>query len=311
MNWYFKVLKKYATFEGRARRKEYWYFKLFHNLIIYGMILYGLWSALSNDLQNSDSFQVFFTALPPLFWLYFLVTFIPNLAVSVRRLHDINRSAEYLLLWFFAPIGPLVLFIFHAMPGTSGENEFGLDPLTTPDDAPSSRGKKRRRRPGQETSRPQRQQQYRPSDYDAPPPRRRQQAYDAPPPRHRQQDYDTYRHAPHDDEYGDDGYDYHDDENDFNPVPYTQAPRRRPRKRAALYGLDEPASNEGAGYQDPFKTHLNSQLELSKDQMARFGIIDDEPQPDKGAFENTGSQDNEADPYLSEQQHSKHKNPHF
>lgn len=79
MNWYINVLKNYATFNGRARRREYWMFSLFHTLILV-LILY-ISMTFETDVSG-------FTAI--LFILYMLVTLIPHLAVLVRRLHDTN-----------------------------------------------------------------------------------------------------------------------------------------------------------------------------------------------------------------------------
>lgn len=75
MDWYLEVLKKYAVFEGRARRKEFWMFNLFNLIIGFGA---GVISA--------------FIQIDSLVSLYLLAMIIPNLAVSVRRLHDTNRS---------------------------------------------------------------------------------------------------------------------------------------------------------------------------------------------------------------------------
>lgn len=273
MNWYLRVLKKYATFEGRARRKEFWYFKLFHNLIIYACLIYGIYSVLSDPWLDKNA--NFLTFLPkifnPLLILYLIVTFLPNLAVSVRRLHDINRSAEYLLLWFIAPIGPLVLFIFHAMPGNPGDNKFGPNPIITPDPAPMNAAQRRRKRIASEQH---------PAPYPSPKPRGGAPSYRTPPPPQRrprpqpQQRYQEYRES----EY--DGYDQaYDDGYQRDPQPYAQAPHQRPRKRSAMYGLDQPVSDEGERYQDPFATNLSAQNEHVDEQLRRFGVIVDEPPP--------------------------------
>lgn len=75
MNWYLTVLKKYAVFSGRARRKEYWMFFLFNTIIF--LILAPIY-------DNHFGFVLFF--------LYSLAVLIPGLAVSVRRLHDVGKS---------------------------------------------------------------------------------------------------------------------------------------------------------------------------------------------------------------------------
>jgi uncharacterized membrane protein YhaH (DUF805 family) len=82
MNWYFQVLRKYAVFSGRARRKEYWIFGVVQGLVIFG--LKGLALLLGKHDPNG------WTPLTEA--LYTIATFIPTAAVSVRRLHDTNRS---------------------------------------------------------------------------------------------------------------------------------------------------------------------------------------------------------------------------
>ena len=91
MDWYFDVLKKYATFSGRARRKEYWMFLLFHSIMIIGLVFLELFL-----LPESEGGVVAS--------LYLLGTFLPYLAVSVRRLHDTNWSG----LWLFISLVPIV-----------------------------------------------------------------------------------------------------------------------------------------------------------------------------------------------------------
>ena len=100
MEWYLKVLSQYADFEGRARRKEYWMFTLFHGiaaviLVVIDLLLFG------------D---------PAFFYgVYILGTLIPAFAVSVRRLHDIGKSGWWILISFIPIIGGLIIFIFTVM----------------------------------------------------------------------------------------------------------------------------------------------------------------------------------------------------
>jgi uncharacterized membrane protein YhaH (DUF805 family) len=104
MKWYLEVLKKYVQFEGRARRKEYWYFALFSALFSILLAVAGLALGLR--------------------WLqlaYSLAVTLPYLAVSVRRMHDVDKSGWFLLI----PIYNLILAL---TPGTEGPNRFGPDP---------------------------------------------------------------------------------------------------------------------------------------------------------------------------------------
>ncbi|MBU2712785.1 DUF805 domain-containing protein [Zooshikella harenae] len=118
MNWYLEVLKKYAVFEGRARRKEYWLFFLFTTIIsiILGVLdnVFGLISA--------DA------GVGLLGGIYSLAVFIPGLAVTVRRLHDTDRSGWWILISLLPLIGIIVLLVFMFLDSTPGENNFGANP---------------------------------------------------------------------------------------------------------------------------------------------------------------------------------------
>lgn len=107
MNWYLEVLKKYATFTGRARRKEYWMFGLFH------IIVFVLLALLDGFLQTEGIITM----------IYLLATFLPSFAVSVRRLHDTGRSGWWMLINIVPMIGPIVLLIFMCMDSQTG-NQF-------------------------------------------------------------------------------------------------------------------------------------------------------------------------------------------
>jgi uncharacterized membrane protein YhaH (DUF805 family) len=118
MNWYMEALRKYATFSGRARRKEFWFFQLF-------VMLIGLALSLVDYMLGLMDMETGIGALSGLFSLAMLL---PNLAVSVRRLHDTDRSGWWLLLCFLPVIGIIVLLVFFFLDGTRGTNRFGEDP---------------------------------------------------------------------------------------------------------------------------------------------------------------------------------------
>jgi len=112
MNWYVEVLKKYTVFNGRARRKEYWMFFLF-NLII--AFVLGFIEGLAGGPGIIGI-------------LYSLAVLIPGIAVSVRRLHDTNRSGWWLLIALIPLVGPIVLLVFMFFDSTPGQNEYGEYP---------------------------------------------------------------------------------------------------------------------------------------------------------------------------------------
>lgn len=112
MNWYLEVLKKYAVFSGRARRKEYWMFFLFNIIIAFGLgIIEGLIG--SPGIISS---------------LYALAILVPGIAVTVRRLHDINRSGWSLLIGLIPVVGGIVLLIFMLQDTRPGDNQYGPNP---------------------------------------------------------------------------------------------------------------------------------------------------------------------------------------
>ncbi|WP_168381262.1 DUF805 domain-containing protein [Proteus mirabilis] len=125
MNWYLEVIKNnYANFSGRARRKEYWMFIVVNTIIL--AVLYGIMFS-SIDSYTGEMSGTGFAALI-IIGIYSLATIIPNIAVTVRRFHDQDRSGWMVLLSFIPFVDGLILFIFMCLDGTRGENRFGLDP---------------------------------------------------------------------------------------------------------------------------------------------------------------------------------------
>jgi uncharacterized membrane protein YhaH (DUF805 family) len=120
----FEPLRKYAEFEGRARRSEYWLFTLFQVLVGFGLfVVLALVGGFADP--NSTGGGVLAGVLFVTFGIFGLA--IPSLAVSIRRLHDSDKSGAWLLL-SFVPFGGVVVFIFTLLDGTPGPNRFGPDP---------------------------------------------------------------------------------------------------------------------------------------------------------------------------------------
>lgn len=133
MSLMFEPLRKYATFRGRARRKEYWLFQLFMFLLSL-VVMVWLFSALGPDAplgspMSLEEVMAIPAAQAPLTvaGILGLIFFLPQLAVSVRRLHDSDKSGWWLLLNLI-PAGSLVLLIFYLLDGTPGPNRHGPDP---------------------------------------------------------------------------------------------------------------------------------------------------------------------------------------
>jgi len=118
MSWYLGALKKYATFGGRSRRAEYWYFTLF-NMI--AMLLLMAIDGMMGSFSSKAGIGFLST-------IYSLAVIIPGIAVSIRRLHDTSRSGWWLLISFIPIIGGIVLLVFMVQDSKPGENEFGPNP---------------------------------------------------------------------------------------------------------------------------------------------------------------------------------------
>ncbi len=105
--YFLDVIKnKYAAFDGRARRAEYWYFCLFNFLA--GVITSFIWE--------------------PLNWIYSLVVLIPGIALGVRRLHDIGKSGWCLLLFLIPIVNIILIFAWLCKEGDHNTNEYGANP---------------------------------------------------------------------------------------------------------------------------------------------------------------------------------------
>ncbi|WP_265503591.1 DUF805 domain-containing protein, partial [Providencia heimbachae] len=121
---YLEVLKNnYANFSGRARRKEYWMFTLVNMVII--MALYAI--IFSSIDYTTGEIGGFGTILSIIVVIYVLGVFIPSLAVTIRRLHDTDKSGWWYLISFI-PFGAFVLLVFLCLDGSHGDNKFGADP---------------------------------------------------------------------------------------------------------------------------------------------------------------------------------------
>jgi uncharacterized membrane protein YhaH (DUF805 family) len=118
MNWYLKVLKQYADFSGRARRKEYWMFVLFN--MIFAIVAAILDNVLGIAMEG--------TGYGPLYGIYALAVLIPGLAVAVRRLHDVGKSGWMILITLIPLIGAIWLLVLLVTDSNLGENQYGQNP---------------------------------------------------------------------------------------------------------------------------------------------------------------------------------------
>lgn len=115
MNWYVDVLKKYAVFSGRARRQEYWMFFLFN--LIAAIVL-----AIVGQIIGTTVLSV----------IYAIAVLLPGLGVTIRRLHDTDRSGWWILIALVPLVGGIILIVFLATEGKQAPNAHGPNPKYAP-----------------------------------------------------------------------------------------------------------------------------------------------------------------------------------
>lgn len=111
-SWKLVVLERYAKFDGRAGRAEFWWFVL-ANFLVY--------IALAILMQISGIFGI-------LYVIYGLAMIVPSIAVAIRRLHDTDKTGWLLLLGFIPLLGFIILLVFYIQEGTNGPNQYGVAP---------------------------------------------------------------------------------------------------------------------------------------------------------------------------------------
>lgn len=126
MNYYLSVLKNYATFTGRARRSEYWYFALFNFIFVI------VAAVLDNLIGSTFTIDTTAGAIPLgygyIYVLYSLFVFIPGLAVTVRRLHDTGKSGWFFFIILIPIAGAIWLLVLLCTDSVPGINKYGPNP---------------------------------------------------------------------------------------------------------------------------------------------------------------------------------------
>ena len=115
---------RYAKFDGRASRSEFWYFTLFYALISLALALVDIFVV--NPMLGATPDQAAQGGLLEL--LFALAMLIPSLAIAVRRLHDIGKSGWWYLIGLIPIIGALVLLYFFVLDSQPGSNQYGPNP---------------------------------------------------------------------------------------------------------------------------------------------------------------------------------------
>ena len=123
MNWYLKVMRQYADFSGRARRKEYWMFALFN--FIFALVAMGFDAMMGSAFIGGMYGITYLT--------YALATIVPGIAVAVRRMHDVGKSGWMLFIALIPLIGGIWLLFLLFTDSQKGTNKWGPDPKATDD----------------------------------------------------------------------------------------------------------------------------------------------------------------------------------
>lgn len=111
-------MQNYAVFSGRARRKEFWMFTLFNAIFVFIAVI----------LDNATGLNFYGESYGSIYLIYNLAVLIPTIAVSVRRLHDIDKSGYFLFIGLIPLIGAVWLLILFAKDGEPNLNEYGVNP---------------------------------------------------------------------------------------------------------------------------------------------------------------------------------------
>lgn len=118
MDYFISALKNYATFTGRARRSEYWFFTLFYFIFLVVAVI----------LDNLLGITIEDTGIGPLYFISILAMIIPGLAVTVRRLHDVGKSGWFYFIVLIPIIGSIWLLVLMVSDGMLGRNQYGPNP---------------------------------------------------------------------------------------------------------------------------------------------------------------------------------------
>jgi uncharacterized membrane protein YhaH (DUF805 family) len=121
MKWYLHALRNFANFDGRASRTEYWMFLLFNTT--FAIASYSI------DLIFNLGFGEL--GFGPFYILYTLIAFIPGLALTVRRLHDVGRNGFFILIALLPILGSIWLLILFLLKGDDEENDYGEKPINS------------------------------------------------------------------------------------------------------------------------------------------------------------------------------------
>ena len=127
------VFRKYAVFDGRSKRSEYWYFWLFNlclSIVVVSVCSLCLYPAI---MDGTETGIIVSGSIICIYSLYELASIVPHLAVTCRRLHDTNRSGACIFISLIPVVGAIILLIWLCEQSTYGDNAYGPSPADTND----------------------------------------------------------------------------------------------------------------------------------------------------------------------------------
>lgn len=119
--------QNYVNFSGRAPRSAYWWVFLFNVIVAIVASILDQSLGIAYTIQGPTGPMSL--GYGPIYSIYLLAVLIPSLALSVRRLHDRDKSGWWFLLVFIPIVGAIILLVWFMLKGTEGDNRFGPDPL--------------------------------------------------------------------------------------------------------------------------------------------------------------------------------------
>lgn len=124
------VYRNFVNFSGRASRSEFWWYTLFSIIasVVIGLIETALGLGQGTVTSGAGEFSANFAG-GPLSIIWSLLNLLPGLAVSIRRLHDTDRSGWWLFIALIPIVGFILLIVWYATKGTESANRFGADPF--------------------------------------------------------------------------------------------------------------------------------------------------------------------------------------
>ncbi|MCC4587295.1 DUF805 domain-containing protein [Xanthomonas sp. NCPPB 1067] len=126
MEWMLLPLKRYADFNGRSRRKEYWMFVLLQLIVL--LVLGGMFAIAAAVMGSDNGPGALAWLIGAIMVIVALALIVPSIAVSVRRFHDQGKSGWFYLISLVPYVGGLIVLVFMCLEGTPGANEYGEDP---------------------------------------------------------------------------------------------------------------------------------------------------------------------------------------